>query len=134
MTARKREVTVVKLPEKLSARKGRAFFREVQRCMQLDRPCLVLDCSGVRQMDTPVAHLLLCCLEEAMKRNGNVKLAAVPPRTEAVLDLSGISRLFEMFDTTAEAENSFHQFPFEDVSHHVHLAARMARRKRTATV
>ena len=129
MTVRKRAVVVVQLPEKLSAREGRTFFREVERCMHLDRPSLVLDCARVRQMDRPVAHLLLCCLEEAMKRNGDVKLAAVPARVEAVLDLTGMSRLFEIFDTAAEAENSFHQFPFEEVSQHVHLAARMANRK-----
>ena len=129
LTARKRTVAVVQLPEKLSAREGRTFFREVERCMHLDRPLLVLDCGRVRKMDRPVAHLLLCCLEEAMKRNGDVKLAALSVRAEAVLDLTGISRLFEIFDTPAEAENSFHQFPFEEVSQHVHLAARMANRK-----
>lgn len=43
-----------------------------------------------------------------MKRNGDVKLAAVPPVGAGLLELTGVKRLFDIFDTTAEAVNSFH--------------------------
>jgi anti-anti-sigma regulatory factor len=82
----------------------------------MERPYLVVDCSNVAQMDNSRVHLLLCCLEEAMKRNGDVKLAGVPLMTEGVPGLTGTSRLFEIFDTTTDAINSFHQFPFESFS------------------
>ena len=81
--------------------------------MNVDRPSLVLDCSRVRLMDTSAVHLLLCCLEEAMKRNGDVKLAAVPAGATAVLELSGIDRLFEIYDTPAEAVSSFRRLPLD---------------------
>jgi hypothetical protein len=55
--------------------------------------------------------LLLHCLEEAMKRNGDVKLAAVPTAAAVLLVSTGVARLFEAYDTTAEAVNSFHQLP-----------------------
>jgi hypothetical protein len=56
--------------------------------------------------------LLLCCLEEAMKRNGDVKLAAIPAGAEATVELI---RLFEIFETSADAVKSF-RLPLEVAS------------------
>jgi hypothetical protein len=46
-----------------------------------------------------------------MKRNGDVKLAAIPPGAAAILELTRVDRLFEAFDNTADAVNSFQQLP-----------------------
>jgi anti-anti-sigma factor len=116
MTLRNRAVAVKQLPESLNAKQGRRFFSELESCINVDIPCLVLDCSKVLLLDTSAVHLLLCCLEEAMKRNGDVKLAAVPAGATAVLELSGIDRLFEIYDTTAEAINSFRRIPMDVAS------------------
>jgi len=113
MTPRHRAVAVKQLPETFDAQQGRRFFSELESSMNVDRPSLVLDCSRVRLMDTSAVHLLLCCLEEAMKRNGDVKLAAVPAGATAVLELSGIDRLFEIYDTPAEAVSSFRRLPLD---------------------
>jgi anti-sigma B factor antagonist len=112
MTIRGRAVTVKQLPEQLSVKQERAFFREVESSMNVDRPCIVLDCCHVRQLDGSVIHLLLCCLEEAIKRNGDVKLAALPSGAEAA---AALTRLFEIFDTTADAVKSF-RLPMEAAS------------------
>ena len=116
MTLRIRPVAVKQLPETLDAKQGRLFFSELESCMNVDRPCLVLDCSKVRLLDSSAVHLLLCCLEEAMKRNGDVKLAAIPAGATAVLELSGIDRLFEVYDTNAEAVSSFRRLPVDVAS------------------
>ncbi|MGA2537201.1 MAG: STAS domain-containing protein [Terracidiphilus sp.] len=113
MTPRHRAVAVKQLPETFDAQQGRRFFGELESALNVDRPSLVLDCSRVRLLDTSAVHLLLCCLEEAMKRNGDVKLAAVPAGATAVLELSGIDRLFEIYDTCAEAVNSFRRLPMD---------------------
>ena len=91
----------------LNALQARLFLREVQSYLYDDRPCIVLDCSKIAHMDRPSIQLLLCCLEEAIKRNGDVKLAAVPPGARSTLKLTGVDRIFEIFDTNAEAVNSF---------------------------
>jgi anti-anti-sigma regulatory factor len=117
MTLRNRTVAVKQLPEKLNAKQGRFFFGELESCMNVDRPCVVLDCSKLRQMDNSAVHLMLCCLEEALKRNGDVKLAAIPTGAAAILELAGIDRLFEVFDTSAEAVSSFSRPPIDMVSH-----------------
>ncbi|MGB7191282.1 MAG: STAS domain-containing protein [Acidobacteriaceae bacterium] len=104
-----RNVVVKRMPKEASGRPGRAFLREVRECVEVDRPRIVLDCSNLRQMDKSVVHLLLCCLEEAMKRNGDVRLAALPMGADALLETTGAGRLFEVYDTAAEAVKSFHR-------------------------
>ena len=117
MTTMARPVAVKQLPEKLSVAQGRVFFRELEACLNSDRPRLVLDCSRLQHLDSAGIHLLLRCLEEAMKRNGDVKLAALPARAAATLELTGVHRLFESFDTTADAVSSFHHLPLNGFQH-----------------
>jgi anti-anti-sigma factor len=88
-------------------KRGRLFFKELESRVNIDRPCIVLDCSRVREMDRFAIHMLLCCLEEAMKRDGDVKLAAVSESARETLELTRIDRLFEIYDTETEAVNSF---------------------------
>lgn len=111
MTFRACSPVVKHLPETLSLKEQRLFFGEVESSLNIDRPCIVLDCSRVRQMDRSAIHLLLCCLEEAMKRNGDVKLSAIPAESRTILELAGAGRLFEMFETNAEAVDSFRRVP-----------------------
>lgn len=94
-------------------KRGRLFFKELESRINIDRPCVVLDCSRVRQMDRFAIHMLLCCLEEAMKRDGDVKLAAVSPPARETLEMTRVDRLFEIYETEAEAVNSFFRPKFE---------------------
>jgi anti-anti-sigma regulatory factor len=112
MTMRKRPVSVVALPQQLGSQEVRAFLHEMSHCLSVDRPQLVVDCSTVDSMDNAKIHLLLCCLEEAMKRNGDVKLAGLPADDVAgAPDLTQVDRLFESYEDAADAVNSFHQLP-----------------------
>ena len=112
----KRAVAVMKFPELWRKKEARTFSREIERRMDVTRPFLVLDCSNVRHLDKPVIEVLLGCLEEAMKRNGDVKLAGLPLTADAILGSMGANRLFEIFDTTVDAVNSFHQPAFDNMS------------------
>ncbi len=105
----RRLVTIEQLPEITSEDQGRRFLGRLQDRMSDRRPGLVLDCSRLSQMDKRVLHLLLSCLEEAMKRNGDVRLAAVSPSAQVMLKLNGADRLFQIFPSNADAVNSFHQ-------------------------
>jgi anti-sigma B factor antagonist len=109
MTIKKRAVLVKQLPETLSGKQGRVFFRELESCMNPDRPYIVLDCSRVQRLDRSVVDLMLSCLEEAIKRNGDVKLAVLPAGSDSILELTGVSRLFDIFDTVTAAVHSFQQ-------------------------
>ena len=54
--------------------------------------------------------MLLHCLEEAMKRDGDLKLAAVSPASAIILELMRVDRVFEVFETPEEAARSFQAF------------------------
>ena len=109
----KRFVSVLHLPEQFSSETGRGFIRDLKECVNAGRPYLVLDCSAAGQFDKPMAGLLLHCLQEAMKRNGDVKLACISLTQLPSLGLAGAARLFEVFDTVEDAVHSFHSIPFE---------------------
>jgi len=100
-------VTMKPLPEALSRDQADILLRELTPCFNVNRPCLVIDCSNLRRLDANALHLLLCCLEEAMKRNGDVRLAGVSPEARAILKSTGVDRLFTLFDSSTDAERSF---------------------------
>jgi anti-anti-sigma factor len=114
MRLRVSTVTVKQLPETLNVKYVRTFIGELEN---VDRPRIVLDCSKIRQMDRSGSLLLLWCLEEAMKSNGDVKLAEVPNGARAILECTGVDRLFEIFNTTIDAVNSFRRLPVDAASH-----------------
>lgn len=111
MTKREREVEVKLLPPFLNEEVGRTFMRDLESCMDISHCRMVLDCSTIRRFDRAVVYLLLCCLEVAIKHNGEIRLATLPTGAEAVLEHAGASRLFDIYDTTAHAVRSFQQFP-----------------------
>jgi anti-anti-sigma factor len=105
------EVVVRQLPESLSSGEGHLFFSQTQKLLTATQPRFVFDFTQVRELDAAGIHLLLQCLEEVMKLNGDVKLASVPPRPAAILEATGVDRLFEIFDRAADAAQSFYYLP-----------------------
>jgi anti-anti-sigma factor len=106
MTIQAVEVKVRKVPSAASARLQQTFVREMAAEMP-ERPRLVLDCSELRELDRSTCYLLVCCLEEALMRSGDAILAALPPGAEKMLRQSGLTRIFDVFATVAEAAHSF---------------------------
>lgn len=103
----KEPVVVMELPEHLNHAQIKTLLREMRPLLESDRPRLVLECSQVLQIDSAGVEMLLHCMQEAMKGDGDLKLAAVSPATRAILDLMRVDRLFEIFDTEREAVQSF---------------------------
>lgn len=101
-------VVVMELPEKLNREEGKAFLDELQPLLEVDRPRIVLDCSQMQNIDSAGIEILLHCMEETMKRDGDLKLAALSPASAAILELMRVDRLFEVFATADEATKSFH--------------------------
>jgi anti-sigma B factor antagonist len=104
---------VKQLPESVSLGQAQQLYQELAPLLDGDRPCLVFDFSEVRQLDSAGIEMLLRCMEEAMKRNGDVKLAAVSPQVAIVLELTRVDRLFEIFEKPSDAVESFHRFPVQ---------------------
>lgn len=117
MTLKTRTVTVRHLPHNIDRHSERTFLRELAMALQSERPSIVLDCAPIREMDAPAIHLLLCCLEQAMKRNGDVRLAGLSSQGMELLQAWGVDRLFRTFDSVDEAVESYrHKTAFVPVS------------------
>lgn len=108
-------VEVKQFPETLNTKRSRLFLGEVKTLMNQKCSGIVLDLSKVGEMNRAAVFLLLCCLEEAMKLNGNVKLAGIPSAAKDVLKTTGVGRLFETFATNDDALRSFRSLPVEAV-------------------
>ena len=103
--------TIIKeLPERLTQPVADRFCQELQPLLLTNRTYLVFDFSKVVEIDSAGIGVLLRCLEEAMKGDGDIKFAAIPPEASVVLQLTGVDRLFEIYDTPSDAAESFHGF------------------------
>ena len=107
MTISCRSVRIHQLPSKVSDAQTKGILNTLRREAESERPCFVLDCSKLKDIDDRGMFLLLACLEEAMKCNGDVRLAAVQPVVSSKLRGAGILSLFEIFATTEGAARSF---------------------------
>ena len=115
MTPRRR-VAVKQLPLQLKSLQVRDFLRDVTPIITGDRPCIVFDFSQVTEIDSAGVDMLLHCMEQAMKQNGDLKLAAIPPDSAVILELTRVDRLFEIFATVSEAVDSFYGFSVPDAA------------------
>jgi anti-sigma B factor antagonist len=110
-----RPVIVMQVPERLYESEATSFQEEFKNLLQAERPRIVLDCSGIKDIDSSGVEMLLLCMDEAMKRDGDVKLAAVAPGSAVILELMKVDRLFEVFDSAEEAVRSFHGFSLHEI-------------------
>lgn len=100
-------VVVMQVPEQLNGGEAHTFLQELGPLLESNRPRIVLDCSLVRSMDSAGVETLLQSLEEALKRDGDLKLAALSSEAEVILELMRVARVFETFATSDEAVRSF---------------------------
>ena len=110
-----RPVVVMQLPEKINLESARAFLEELDPLLETLRPRIVLDCAQVRYIDGAGVEMLLHCLEETMKRDGDLKLASVSPESAVILEFMRVDRVFEVYTTPEDAVQSFSALPAEAV-------------------
>lgn len=105
-----RPVIVKRIPERLNMKQARKFHQEVRPFLLSDRPQLVFDLSQVRQLDAAGIDMLLDCMTEAMRRDGDLKLAALSPQAAVILELTRTDRLFEIYENSTDAARSYSSF------------------------
>lgn len=104
-------VVVMQVPEEMNVGAVNKFMLEVKPLLEANRPRMVLDCSQIRTIDSAGVEALLQCLEEALKRDGDLKLASLSPQSEVILELMRVARVFETFETCDLAVRSFNGVP-----------------------
>lgn len=105
-----RPVVVKRMPETMNLKQARNFLKEVEAFLNSDRPQLVFDMSQVRHIDAGGIDVLLQCMREVVKHDGDLKLASVSSPAAVVLELTRTGRLFEIYDNSTQAVKSFSSF------------------------
>ena len=108
-------VVVMQVPEILNVKEVHSFMQELGPLLESNRPRVVLDCSQIRSMESAGVEMLLRCLEEVLKRDGDLKLAALSPEAEVILELMRVARVFETYPTCENAVRSFNAIPTDQV-------------------
>jgi anti-sigma B factor antagonist len=103
-------VVIKRLPANLDNGGARRFYADVEPLLRSDRPQLVFDLSLVERLDVSGVEVLLRCMREVMRRDGDLKLAALSSSAATVLELTRADRLFEIYETSTDAARSYSCF------------------------
>jgi anti-sigma B factor antagonist len=76
---------------------------------QIDRGSInfVVDLSGVEYMSSAGLRELVAALKRAKKDGGDLRLCNPSPRVKEVLDLAGLTTIFDIYDDQVTAVGSF---------------------------
>jgi anti-sigma B factor antagonist len=105
-----RPVVVKRMPERMNNSGAKHFLKDVQPLLNADRPQVVFDLSQVQQLDVAGVEVLLHCMRQVMRRDGDLKLAALSDQAAIVLEMTRTDRLFEIYKTSTDAVRSFSSF------------------------
>jgi anti-sigma B factor antagonist len=100
-------ILVKKLPTRLDVLELSAFRREMQFALESDSPHIVLDLSAINYLGSAGIEFLLDCLSIVVRRDGDIKLAALSREAASLLALTRVERFFEIYRTVEEAVHSF---------------------------
>lgn len=68
---------------------------------------IIVDLTQCSFMDSTFLSTIVTALKKVTKLKGTLKLVGVHSETQALLELTGTSKIFEIFDTIDEAMKSF---------------------------
>jgi anti-anti-sigma factor len=92
---------VVNLPEQVTAKHARTLIRDLRDQLSVDQPCVILDLSDVKEMDTAGLDLLLECLHQTVRRDGIIQLRGISPEAATVLELTGMDQILGLVPGSA---------------------------------
>jgi anti-sigma B factor antagonist len=107
-------VLIQKLPSRLDAAELAVFQKSLSVALETDSPQIVLDLSAVKYLGSPGIEFLLESLSVVVRRDGDMKLAALSPEAAALLALTRVERFFEIFPSVEAAIHSFDTFVAEN--------------------
>ena len=118
-------VVVKQLPDGRTRRRRREFLAEIkQLARESYRPQLIVDLPSQR-LRPETLDLLLTCVEQVEKSEGRVCVAGASPEAAAILELTQLTSVINVFPSVSEAVgiDSRSASGSEDQSNGRHLAA-----------
>ena len=101
-------VTIVTLSGDLVIGDAEAVFKKtVSRLLEEGKAQLVVDCGGLRYVDSSGLGALVRAFTTSQHEGGGTKLLGVPSSLRKLLELTKLDSVFEMFEQRDEAVSSF---------------------------
>lgn len=85
------------------------FNELLHKLIQEDKKNVVVDLASVKFMNSSGLGMLIGGLTTMKKENGHLKLARVTDKIESLLIITKLITIFETFETTDSAVNSFNK-------------------------
>jgi anti-sigma B factor antagonist len=102
-----RRVELVTVSGRIDSSNAGDFDARLKELIEQGEYQLVLNLSGVEYTSSAGLRALVSALRECKKHNGDLRLSAPSDRVTEVLDLAGLTTLFEVFDDDVTAVGSF---------------------------
>jgi anti-sigma B factor antagonist len=107
-TAQDGRVTVLTAKGDLVIGDAEALFkRTVMSLLEEGKVDLLIDCSGLRIVDSTGLGALVRALTTSQKEGGRTKLFGVGPHLKKLLEITRLDSVFETFDNRERAVSSF---------------------------
>lgn len=93
--------------ERMDAHNSGTFKEQMLALFDEGRCRLIIDLSNVRFVDSSGLGALVSGFKNASAREGNLKLCGLQPQVRSMFELTRLHRVFEIFTTVEEAQESF---------------------------
>ncbi len=102
-----KHVDVVKVAGRVDSSSAPDLEKNLQQLWESGRKELVLDLENVDYLSSAGLRVMVSTLKAVKRNGGNLKLAAPSARVSEVLQLAGLSAIFEIYPTQVDAVGSF---------------------------
>ncbi|RMG09966.1 MAG: anti-sigma factor antagonist [Planctomycetota bacterium] len=103
------EVKVLSLKGQLDAHTFSSLQKELESAGNEAQPRVVLDCGALEYISSAGLGVLKKMSREFRDRQGDIRLAALPPKIDNVVQLLGFDKILRVFGGLDEAVRSFEQ-------------------------
>ncbi len=102
-----RRVTLVEVSGRVDSTNAVQLGETLNSQIDAGRLQLVVDLSAVEYMSSAGLREMVAALKKVRNLNGDMRIATPSERVKEVLDLAGLSAIFQIFPTQVEAVGSY---------------------------
>jgi anti-sigma B factor antagonist len=102
-----RRVTLLEVSGRVDSTNASQLGETLMSQIDAGRYQLVIDLSGVSYMSSAGLREMVAAVKKVRQYNGDLRIATPSERVREVLDLAGLSAIFQIFPTQVDAVGSY---------------------------
>ena len=102
-----KRVDLVEVSGRIDSSNAHEFDETMKQLADQDRHQLVLNLGNVEYMSSAGLRAIVTALRTSKKNNGDVRISQPSDRVKEVLDLAGLTSLFQYYDDDTSAVGSY---------------------------